>query len=481
MISFLSKYKYWFFIAFIFLLLRLPSLFEPYWYGDEGIYLTLGQGIRKGLILYKQIHDNKPPTLYYLAALSQTVFGFRLLLLFVMVPTIYFFYRLSLHFLKPFLAKISTFIFVILSSIPLIEGNIANAEIFMLFPTILGFYVFLNAKKNIHYLFSGILLGIAFTIKIPVFIEVSFLIIWIFIQDFSHFFKNFWKLFFKAFLLGIGFLLPTLIFLFYFYQLHAFLPFLNSALLQNFSYLSSWATGIQTSSVGSGGLVIRFIILIMSWLVIFLLRQKKIISSSVAFLIFWLAATIFGVLLSTRPYPHYLIQLLPPGCILLISLFIKKDFKAILIIIISFLSLGFIISKYNFYFYPNVAYYQNFYSFKSIFDFNQYFGSRVNTNSQISEFINKNTDSSDSIFVWGDEPYVYALSNRLPSGRYTVAYHIVDFNGYQETIDSFKTKLPKFIIYYPMDQRSFPELDSVLSRYYFLDKIYDSVLIFQKR
>ena len=78
MISFLSKNKFWVFLFLIFLFLRLPSLFEPYWYGDEGIYLTLGQGVRKGLVLYQQIHDNKPPTLYYLAALGQTVFGFRL-------------------------------------------------------------------------------------------------------------------------------------------------------------------------------------------------------------------------------------------------------------------------------------------------------------------------------------------------------------------------------------------------------------------
>ncbi len=51
-------------IILLMILLRIPSLFEPYWYGDEGIYLTLGQAIRKGLLLYRDIHDNKPPLLY---------------------------------------------------------------------------------------------------------------------------------------------------------------------------------------------------------------------------------------------------------------------------------------------------------------------------------------------------------------------------------------------------------------------------------
>ena len=116
MIRFLSKYKYWIFIAAIFLFLRLPSLFEPYWYGDEGIYLVLGQGIRKGLTLYTQIHDNKPPTLYYLAAIGQTVFGFRLLLSLFMIPTIYYFYRLSLNFFSQKISQFITFVFLIITS-----------------------------------------------------------------------------------------------------------------------------------------------------------------------------------------------------------------------------------------------------------------------------------------------------------------------------------------------------------------------------
>ncbi|MCW1949182.1 MAG: glycosyltransferase family 39 protein [Candidatus Shapirobacteria bacterium] len=482
MINFLSKNKFWIITFLFFFLLRLPSLFEPYWYGDEGIYLTLGQGIRKGLILYQQIHDNKPPTLYYLAALGQTVFGFRLLLSLVMIPTIIYFYKLCLHFFKPKVAKISTFILVILTSIPFIEGNIANAEIFMILPTIVGFLFFLNAKKNFHYLISGILLGLAFTIKIPVFIEIFFLVIWIFIQDFDNLKQKFWTLFFRAFLLGIGFLIPTLIYLFYFYYLHALIPFLSSALLQNFSYLSSWATGTQTASASSGGLVNRLIILLLSWLILFFLKSKKIISPQITFVSFWLTATIFGVLLSTRPYPHYLIQMVPPLILLISFLFTRNKIANIGLIILSLFFVIFIIKKYNFYFYPNIKYYLNFYLSKDNTSYLKSFGPRVETNEKISHLIKENTNPEDRIFVWGDEPYVYAMSDRLPVGRYTVAYHIIDFNGYKETIDSFKANLPKFVVYYPMTNRPFEQLDNLLQNYYSLNQVFDSsVLVFQKR
>jgi hypothetical protein len=484
MMNFLSKYRYWIFIWIIFLFLRLPSLFEPYWYGDEGIYLTLGQGIRRGLILYSQIHDNKPPTLYYLASIFPTMFGFRLLLSLVMIPTVFLFYKLSLIFLKEKFAKISTFVFVVLTSIPLFEGNISNAENFMLLPTIAGFLIFLKAKKNIHYFVASFLLGIAFTIKIPVFIEFVFLFIWLFLMNFEslkkNFKKNFFPLFFKLFIFGISFLLPIILWSLYFLKLGAFRQFLGSALLQNFSYLSSWATGTQTASASSGGLMTRLIILLISWIVFYFLFLKKKISSQNTFILCWLVATVFGVLLSTRPYPHYLIQLLPPFC-LIIFCFRKKSIFSNITNITSLLLILTIILSYKFYHYSTFKYYKNFYSFQLKSSYYTYFGPDVLLYQDLSNYIKENTNLNDYIFVWGDQSYVYAMTNRTPPGRYTVAYHIVDFDGYDETINSIKSNFPKFIIYSFMENRPFPKLDDIINRYYFLDKKFKSVLIFQKR
>ena len=56
-------------ISVVFFFLRFPSLFEPNWYGDEGVYQTLGIGMNAGRLLYKGIFDNKPPLLYFLYSL----------------------------------------------------------------------------------------------------------------------------------------------------------------------------------------------------------------------------------------------------------------------------------------------------------------------------------------------------------------------------------------------------------------------------
>ena len=82
-------------ILAIVLILRIPSFFEPYYYGDEMIYLALGQGVRQGLILFKDIHDNKPPLLYLAAAIAGNLFWFKAILCFWNMFTVAFFYKLS--------------------------------------------------------------------------------------------------------------------------------------------------------------------------------------------------------------------------------------------------------------------------------------------------------------------------------------------------------------------------------------------------
>lgn len=490
MFKVLIKYKYLVILALFFFLLRIPSLFEPYWYGDEGIYLVLGQAIRKGVTLYSRIHDNKPPTLYYLAAMAHTVFGFRLLLLCFMAPTIYFFHRLNQIFLSSKAAKFATFIFLILTSIPYIEGNIANAEVFMLLPTILAIYLF--CKKNLssknsnlsikNLIIIGLLLGFAFTIKIPVAIEFVFLCLWLFIDNLDSFKKVFSKIFY-LFIFSLSFLLPILLWSIYFYFKGAIKPFLVASLFQNFGYLSSWSTGTQKSSVSSGGVITRLLVLLGVWLIIFILKNRGVISKKFSFILFWFSATIFGSLLSGRPYPHYLIQTLPPLILLIIEIFDFKNKKNQFFSLFSIFIFALIIYKFNFSFYSVSNYYSNFYSLsrKSSSDYRNYFGFEVNNIYKISDFIKSNTNPNDKIFVWGDQPSIYALSERLAATKYIVAYHVVDFGGYQITMDKIKSNLPKFIIYYQMPSRPFPDLDSFISKYYFIADTIGDATIFKFR
>src|SRR6266446_2115484 len=84
------------FLSCLFTLLRLPSLFEPYWYGDEGIYQVIGLALTRGRLLYSGIWDNKPPLLYVLYAIFHgDQPAIRLFSLFTGVITIILFYYLA--------------------------------------------------------------------------------------------------------------------------------------------------------------------------------------------------------------------------------------------------------------------------------------------------------------------------------------------------------------------------------------------------
>ena len=125
---------------------RIPSLFEPLWYGDEAIYLTIGQEINRGGLLYTDIFDHKTPGIYYLAAwvmtfLGETIWSFKFLLSIWLIPTIAAFFYLAKEMYDKRTALYSTLVLAILISTPLLEGNIVNSEILMILPTSLAIFL----------------------------------------------------------------------------------------------------------------------------------------------------------------------------------------------------------------------------------------------------------------------------------------------------------------------------------------------------
>ena len=458
--------------------LHLPSLFEPYWYGDEGIYLTLGMAVRKGLVLYRDIHDNKPPLLYWTAALAGSQFWLKFILMVWHLATIAVFYRLAKIWSGKdnWVPVIAAGLLAVLTMLP--EGNIANGEIFMILPVIGGMLV-LNQESGIRnqetpgkYLLIGALFSMGFLFKVPaVFDFMAAAIFYVFflsagIKDaISRIFnKNIW-------LMVIGFLGPILLSLIYYATRGGFEPYLRSALLQNMGYLSSWKTGDSPapSPFVISGLMLRAIILLIGTAGLWVARLKFKLSLKTSFASLWFLFALFGALLSARPYPHYLIQPAVPAALLLIVLFIDKAKIAKIVV---GLQIAMTIAAYlfvGFWSYSILPYYQNFFSWatgnKTQTEYFAFFGEQVNRAYKISEYVRRTTSPEDRIFIWGDDPYIYPLSQRLPAGRYTVAYHVVDFNAYDETVAAIKSKMPKIIIWLDYG-RQFPQLSAIISSDY---------------
>lgn len=457
---------------------RIPSLFEPYWYGDEAIYLTLGEGVRQGLVLYKDIFDHKPPAIYLLAAAAGSVFWFRLILLFWSLISTVLFWELAKNLfgqkMKPVI--LATSVFVFLTTIPLLEGNIANSEIFMIGPTIGAFLILLAAKKQTpkRLLAAGLLFSLATLFKVPAALDFATLVVfWLFSLKLIK--KELIKIAKDIALVTLGFLGPIFLTFLYFWLNGAFAQYLDVVWSQNLTYISRWDVPTVTlaTTIAQAGLTTRVLIFVVVISFIFIFRKR--FSPPSLFTSLWFTFALFASLLSGRPYPHYLIQVVPPLALLTALVVFGKEkyrFLPVPLLLLFLASLVF----YKFYYYPVFSYYRNFLSFisgqQTKGQYLDYFDKRVATIYKLAKVINERTSRKDRVFIWGTAPELYALSRRLPSGRYVTSFHIKDFSGEEETLKALAQRRPRYIIVFKNETAPFPEFFRFLqSNYLYLESV----------
>lgn len=490
LVKFLNKPKSWIvIIAAAAFLLRLPSLFEPHRYADEEIYLVLGQAFRKGLVFYRDIHDNKPPFLYLIAALAGNVFWFRFILFLWHGINLIIFWKLAKSLFekaKPWLTGFTTLLFAIFTTIHSFEGNIANGENFMIMPATLGAYIIWKYRNNWKirpFLIAGFLFAIAFLFKVPIIFDFAGIVLFLVFATKKSFKEKLKSLYSPSlWVLAIGFLLPIIISMVYYYFHGAFEPYFKAALFQNVGYLSSWegAASQAKPPIWQGGLFQRGVVLLFAAGLIIAFYKK--LSEAAKFAGFWFIFSLFGALLSGRPYPHYLLEPMAPAVLLLGSIFKEKTLsKFIIFLLLALLPIS--VYKYKFWHYKSLPYYKNFADFvfgkKGKNEYIGFFNGAVR-NYQVADYVLKNTLAEDKIFVWGTEPAIYSISNRLPVGRYTVSYHIADFDAWEETIVKLNQEKPPIIVKMTNEPKSFPELDSFLDKNYILVKTINEAEIYQK-
>lgn len=455
------------------LILRIPTFFEPYSYGDETIYLTLGEAVRQDVPLYGGIHDNKPPLLYLTAAVAGNLFWFKAILAFWMLATTVVFWKFTkaLFPKKGKLQKVSTIIFAILTTIPLLEGNIANAELFMIGPTILAFYLLWTRKLTTKVLFvSGLLFSISTLFKVPAAFDIPAIVfLWLIVGGLKL--KNVKKVAKNTAIIAAGFLFPIGLTFIWYSLKGAFSEYLIAAFLQNVGYLSSFRPEDVRDPffVRNGPLLVRAGLTLLGVGIVAKFRKK--LSKEFVFLTIWLLFTLFAVTLSERPYPHYLVQSVPPMALMFGMLFTLKSLEQSLVIIPLTLTF-FVPVYYNFWYYPTGTYYAKFARFAvgdlSREEYFSTFGDHVPSSYEIADFLVKSTQKDDPVLVWGPENQtVYALSRRLPPIRYVAQYHISDFSSNEAVLDKVKETPPKMIVILP-NAPAFPELVPFLRQNYML-------------
>ena len=116
-----------------FVVFRVPSLIEPAWYSDEGTYADVGRALLHGAVLYRDVSDNKPPGMYWLAAAVIWLVGpgppafHRVLPVIVAASTVAAWRLGAARWRRR--ATVAALVVIVLMSLPRFEGDLLNAEL----------------------------------------------------------------------------------------------------------------------------------------------------------------------------------------------------------------------------------------------------------------------------------------------------------------------------------------------------------------
>ena len=346
-------------LMFLVLILRFPTLFEPYWYADEGIYLAIGQALRSGWHLYTDIFDHKTPLIYLFAALSPNIIIWRAWGMIFALASTGFFYFIVQKLTAPrrWPTLVATLIFIALFNLPLLEGNIVNGEIFFMTFGLAGIFFWLKTnvwplsspqnaldQTNVHdrsslnsktsslksthqnissrtqffwAMAAGVAFALGFLTKFHALADLAAIALPTLLLSTALLKKN-RPAFFG---LSVGFLL-TLLLVFLIFMFNGDLAlFWDRAFNFNLHYseytqITSSSSLTQTLLSTSG----KCWTLIISALIFWILRRR--LSLPIIFSSWWLLTVTVVASLSNRAYPHYFLQLTPAFALVVIFMLI---------------------------------------------------------------------------------------------------------------------------------------------------------------
>jgi len=468
-----NRHEWVIFLLLLGLLLRAPSLFTPHYYGDEEIYFVMGRAWSEGVPLYEQMFDHKPPLIYILAGIFPSIFLFRTMLLAVMsIHTVVFWQLAKQVFAKynrvlPYLASV---LFVGLTSLPTLEGNIVNAELLMMLPVTIAILIIWSAKPSNwrRWGAAGVVAGIGWLFKIPVAFDVAAIGLYFWViskKTWREGYRGLWSPGLWAYV-G-GFILPLAASFGYYYLKGHGESYLATVLTMNLSYVSSWQTASWQFNPLKSGLVTRGMILIAISGGVYLLRNR--VSRPVLFSSWWLAWSWFGALLSGRPYPHYLQEPVVPLALWLPSLFAVEKL-AEWGVIGAVMVWGVVsIKQIGFWWYPSWPLYRNLIGFvMGQMDKEEYLSSfdGAKRNYRIARYLKERMGPEEKLYVWGSDAAIYNITKKLPAGgKYIVNFHVHDLQKHEYVMENLRKNTPIYIVVLP-GTTAFPQLDELLEREY---------------
>ncbi len=422
-------------------LLRVPSFFEPPWHTDEGIFAAIAERLLNGGSLYADAWEIKPPLFLYLYAAIFEAFGAGVLPLRIAatasaLATQGALYLLALRFMSRRQAFIASLTAGVLLAVPFWEGNLALTEIFAVLPTTLavlsavGWQQGAGPRRDGWLLAAGALFAVAFLLRQTAAVVGAGVFVWLLLSGARPARP--------ALLLCGGFAAVVAPVVAGFWLLGSFYWFWDANIGSFFIYVPSG----QEVPLYQRPVIVAPIAVALVGLVWLRLREGA--APVWALPALWLVLTLAAALLTGRPYSHYFLQTFPPLA-LIVGLAAAPAvlswrprpaqwpayaIAATLVLLwVSVVMPAFGGNPRAMRYSKGEQYYTNFVAWafgaKDREAYERYFDKRVYLTQRLSARLQDLGAEGEDVFIWGEYPWVYALSGANTATRYTTSCYVL--------------------------------------------------------
>ncbi len=452
-------------VAAVTVLLRLPTLFEPHHYADEGIFAAVAGQLLQGKTLYRTVWDDKPPLIYWLYAAVLATAGpsiplLRLIAALWAAAGTAAVAVLGRRWTSSRVGLAAGVLVALLISTPFIEGNLALTELFAATPVAWAF-VLADAPASAHgrrVVAAGTLLGMAALFKQVAALDALALGIVLLLTGGPRR---------AVFLLGGWLLLPAVAGV-----LLAVQGALGAGMRAVFGFYGGYLPA------GSGHTPLTRLLDLVP--VLIALGGAAVAAQRGRFgpghvLALWLAFAVTGATLAGRWYGHYLVQVAAPVALAIALLAsARREAAAPWVLGPVLCSAALLVgATFNRFWlsYPMVrpGYYVNLVAYLSgqrdRASFAASFDWRVATQEAFAPYIR--ADAERTLFIWGEFPWLYALADARNPTPYVTSYHTAYVPGAkEEVLRVLRAQPPRFIVWERDEWRRLPGLEALLAERY---------------
>jgi hypothetical protein len=478
-------------LAAITFVLRIPTFFEPAWHDDEGTFAAVAQKLLGGGELYADAWESKPPLFLYAYAGIFKLLGAGILQLRVAAAVAALASTLGLFVLARQLtserqALIACLVLTLFLAVPFWDGNLASAELFSLSLTILGVLAVVryaripisspanrasafgdNGGGWVWLVGAGLMFGLAALIRQTAALPMVAAVAWLALSG-----RDFLR---PAMLMALGGVLAVVPVVAAFAALGSFHWFWDANVGFFISYLST------AREVGVSGRSLMLLPFLVTVAAIYWYRSRSK-TPRWGLPALWLTIMLAGALVTGRPYEHYLIPVFPPLALLvaITAPHIRLTWRPTrgqapafaIVASVALLWVTVLVPEFDgdplaIRYSKDEHYYYQFagrvLGTTSEEEYNDYFDERVERVKDISATLDTLGARGQSVYVFGEYSWVYALSGTEPAWRYTSSFNILQIQGLAEDLEGVLTRArPAFIVVMDDSWPRHPDPDGIM-------------------